>query len=117
MITAWNLSAALVERARSCWTWIDLYSLKQIHMKKSIGTLQLAQRFALRVPWLRSRRYGIAASSRGCIMLRQGRHGRNMQKKLTRSIDFHGSPVEITLTDENGTRSESEMNGMMNWYA
>lgn len=50
-------------------------------------------------------------------MLRQGRHGRNMQKKLTRSIDFHGSPVEITLTDENGTRSESEMNGMMNWYA
>ncbi len=40
-----------------------------------------------------------------------------MQKKLTRSIDFHGSPVEITLTDENGTRSESEMNGMMNWYA
>ena len=40
-----------------------------------------------------------------------------MAKAITRSIDFHGSPVEITLTDENGTRSESEMNGMMNWYA
>lgn len=40
-----------------------------------------------------------------------------MAKAITRSIDFHGSPVEITLTDENGTRNESEMNGMMNWYA
>ena len=40
-----------------------------------------------------------------------------MQKKLTRSFYFHWAPVEITLTDENGTRSESEMNGMMNWYA
>lgn len=40
-----------------------------------------------------------------------------MAKAITRSIDFHGAPVEITLTDENGARSEAEMNGMMNWYA
>ena len=39
-----------------------------------------------------------------------------MPRIARKSIDFHGTPVEITLTDENGTRSESEMNGMMNWY-
>lgn len=40
-----------------------------------------------------------------------------MPRTISKSIDFHGSQVEITLTDENRTRSESEMNGMMNWYA
>lgn len=40
-----------------------------------------------------------------------------MPRTISKSIDFHVAPVEITITDENGTRSEADMNGMMNWYA
>ena len=53
----------------------------------------------------------------GLTRISKGPYLLGMAKAITRSIDFHGTPVEITLTDENGTRSESEMNGMMNWYA